>query len=57
MSTATAPSTGSTTTTGNVGAITQILGSIFDAQFPENQLPAIYNAVKLEVKQGDKTIT
>jgi F-type H+-transporting ATPase subunit beta len=57
MSTATAPSGGSQTTKGNVGAITQILGSIFDAEFPENKLPAIYNAVKLEVKQGDKTIT
>ena len=35
------------TTTTNVGQITQIIGSTFDAEFPENQLPAIYNAVKV----------
>ena len=34
MSTATASKSDSQTTKGNVGAITQILGSIFDAQFP-----------------------
>ena len=56
MSTATAPATGTQTRTGSVGSITQILGSIFDAQFPENQLPAIYNAVKVTVKQADKTV-
>ncbi|NMC19663.1 MAG: F0F1 ATP synthase subunit beta, partial [Thermogutta sp.] len=27
------------------GRVTQIIGSIFDAEFPEHQLPAIYNAV------------
>ncbi len=29
----------------NYGRVTQIIGSIFDAEFPEHQLPAIYNAV------------
>ncbi len=28
-----------------VGKITQIIGSTFDAEFPENQLPEIYNAL------------
>ncbi len=30
------------------GVITQVIGSTFDAEFPENQLPAIYNAVKVQ---------
>jgi len=29
----------------NLGKVTQIIGSTFDAEFPENRLPAIYNAV------------
>src|SRR5882672_8862360 len=40
MSTATA-------TKHNVGRITQIIGSTFDVEFAEDQLPAIYNAVKI----------
>jgi F-type H+-transporting ATPase subunit beta len=35
------------TVTQKVGKITQIIGSTFDAQFPDNKLPAIYNAVKV----------
>ncbi len=34
------------------GTITQVIGSTFDAQFPENQIPDIYNAV--EVKASTK---
>ena len=30
------------------GAISQIIGSTFDAQFPEDQLPDIYNALEVE---------
>ncbi len=33
--------------TNNVGRVTQIIGSTFDAEFPEKRLPAIYNAVKI----------
>jgi F-type H+/Na+-transporting ATPase subunit beta len=29
------------------GTISQVIGSTFDAQFPESKLPAIYNAVKV----------
>src|SRR5215469_15893272 len=29
------------------GVITQVIGSTFDAEFPEEQLPAIYNAIKV----------
>ncbi len=30
------------------GKITQVIGSTFDAEFPESQLPRIYNAIKIE---------
>jgi F-type H+-transporting ATPase subunit beta len=40
-----------TATKQNVGRITQIIGSTFDAEFPEDQLPAIYNAVKVRSEQ------
>jgi F-type H+-transporting ATPase subunit beta len=30
------------------GTITQVIGSTFDAQFAEDKLPAIYNAVKID---------
>src|SRR5438105_4164049 len=48
MATATlgAQSTGSTS--GTIGHITQVIGSTFDAEFPEDRLPEIYNAVKIE---------
>ncbi|HRQ71583.1 MAG TPA: F0F1 ATP synthase subunit beta, partial [Phycisphaerales bacterium] len=32
------------------GTITQVIGSTFDAQFPEDQLPDIYNAVRVEAE-------
>src|SRR5438552_12496359 len=39
------------TANGATGKITQIIGSTFDAEFEEEHLPAIYNAVKI---QSDK---
>ncbi len=39
------------------GQITQVIGSTFDAEFPEDNLPAIYNAVTVAVKEGEKTRT
>ena len=38
----------STATATNIGSITQIIGSTFDAQFAEDRLPDIYNAVTVE---------
>ncbi len=32
----------------NEGVITQVIGSTFDAQFPEDRLPDIYSAIKIE---------
>jgi F-type H+-transporting ATPase subunit beta len=34
-----------TATQGATGRITQVIGSTFDVEFPENKLPEIYNAV------------
>ena len=30
------------------GKVSQVIGSTFDAEFPEGHLPAIYNALKIE---------
>jgi len=46
MSIASTPASNSATR--NVGRITQVIGSTFDVKFPQHQLPAIYNAVKVE---------
>jgi len=43
----------------NIGKVTQVIGSILDAQFSEEQLPAIYNALKVEVERtvlGETTV-
>jgi len=37
-----------TATATNIGKITQVIGSTFDAEFPEDHLPEIYNALKID---------
>src|SRR6187455_662567 len=37
-----------TATTNNIGRITQVIGSTFDVEFADDNLPAIYNAVKIQ---------
>jgi F-type H+-transporting ATPase subunit beta len=37
-----------TATANNIGHITQVIGSTFDVEFAEDNLPAIYNAVKIK---------
>jgi F-type H+-transporting ATPase subunit beta len=37
----------SVSTASRVGKISQVIGSTFDAEFPEDSLPPIYNAVKV----------
>ncbi|MBX3353321.1 MAG: F0F1 ATP synthase subunit beta [Phycisphaeraceae bacterium] len=32
----------------STGVVTQVIGSTFDAQFPEDDIPSIYNAVQIE---------
>ncbi len=39
------------------GTIIQVIGSTFDAQFPEDSLPSIYNAVTCEVEVAGETLT
>ena len=41
-----------------IGKITQVIGSTFDAQFPEGELPDIYNALKVPLTYGgNSTLT
>jgi F-type H+-transporting ATPase subunit beta len=35
-----------------VGHVTQVIGSTFDAEFPEGQLPEIYNALKIDAEHA-----
>ncbi len=51
MSTTKTPSTKQDT-----GQVTQIIGSTFDVQFPEDQLPGIYNAVKIASQHKGLTV-
>ncbi|MCH8922215.1 MAG: F0F1 ATP synthase subunit beta [Planctomycetes bacterium] len=44
------------TATENIGHVTQIIGSVFDVEFPEDSLPAIYNAVKVQSEHKGITI-
>src|SRR5690348_14183999 len=39
------------------GKITQVIGSTFDAEFPEDSLPAIYNAVKIDAQNDGKSVS
>jgi len=45
------------TTSGNIGRVTQVIGSTLDAEFPEDKMPRIYNALLVDVdrKVGGKT--
>jgi len=36
----------------NVGKVTQVIGSTLDAEFPEDRLPKIYNALKVQVQHA-----
>src|SRR5882724_10239242 len=40
----------------STGKISQVIGSTFDAQFPEEHLPAIYNAVQIENQVDGKPV-
>ena len=41
----------------HIGRVTQVIGSTFDVQFPENQMPAIYNAVKIASRHKDVALS
>jgi F-type H+-transporting ATPase subunit beta len=36
---------------GNYGKVVQVIGSVLDAQFSEDQMPEIYNALKVDVER------
>ena len=36
------------------GKITQIIGPVIDAQFPEDQMPALFNALEVDSKEGKR---
>jgi len=40
----------------NMGHVTQVIGSTFDAEFPEKHLPSIYNAVRVESQRKGATL-
>ena len=46
----------STATATNVGQVTQVIGSIFDAEFEESHLPDIYNACIVDAETKGNTI-
>ncbi|QJW44828.1 F0F1 ATP synthase subunit beta [bacterium BFN5] len=37
----------------SVGKVVQVIGPVVDIEFPPEQLPAIYNAIKIEGQSGD----
>ena len=39
------------------GTVSQVIGSTFDARFPEQALPDIYNALSVEITAGDQKST
>src|SRR5687768_6407420 len=39
------------------GKVTQVIGSTFDAEFPEDQLPEIYNAITIDSRRDGQTIS
>ena len=41
----------------NKGKVVQVIGPVIDIQFPPEQLPAIYNAIKIEGLSGDVKIS
>ena len=40
----------------NKGYVTQIIGPVLDIEFPDGNLPLIYNAIEIEAADGGKTI-
>ncbi len=44
-------------TATSTGKVSQVIGSTFDAVFNEDAMPAIYNAVKVEINAGGNTFS
>jgi F-type H+/Na+-transporting ATPase subunit beta len=41
----------------NQGKVTQVIGPVLDIQFNKGEIPAIYNAVTVEVTDGTSITT
>ena len=41
----------------STGKVSQVIGSTFDAEFPEDQLPSIYNALVIDTTTSGLTAT
>jgi F-type H+/Na+-transporting ATPase subunit beta len=39
------------------GTVTQVLGNVVDIEFPQDKLPAIYNAVEVQIEGQDRPLT
>ena len=39
----------------NIGKVVQVIGTVVDVEFPQENLPEIYNALELEVN-GEKLV-
>ncbi len=39
------------------GTVTQVLGNVVDIEFPPDKLPAIYNAVEVQIEGQDHPLT
>ena len=39
----------------NIGKVVQVIGTVVDVEFPQENLPSIYNALELEVN-GEKLV-
>src|SRR5690349_19288086 len=55
--TATVEETQATGSAGSVGRITRIIGPVVDIEFPSDAMPAIYNALKVDLTLSGETTT
>jgi F-type H+-transporting ATPase subunit beta len=45
------------TATRTKGTVTQVLGNVVDIEFPADKLPAIYNAIEVQIEGQDRPLT
>lgn len=41
---------------GSVGRVRQVMGPVVDVEFPSNELPELYNAVEIQLGDGNKLV-
>ncbi len=55
--TSNATNDGKDTPTGGVGRVSRVIGPVVDVEFPADQMPDIYNALRVDTTIGDQTRT